>query len=140
VGIVWYFYSWKATLTRYELGAAWLGQPGLLGDYVIGLLFSTNIVAFSALPNIAVLTTRKIAMSIQWIAGATFTVYLFHLPLAQFFVAVFPDRTLGVPLRVWLLPATFLSLLLIAEWSERNKKFWVRLFKRITDSSYLGAP
>ena len=62
---------------------------GALGDWVYGLLFAMNFMAFSFMGELSGVPT-KAERFIRLLAGATFSIYLFHMPVLQFLAAVSP--------------------------------------------------
>ena len=80
-------------------GLAALGRPLLdwreyAVDYCIGLLIGLNFVGFYLSAPCWAAPIAIVRRPVQWLAGATFTLYLLHYPMAQFLVAVSP-WTLG---------------------------------------------
>lgn len=104
----------------------WIGKPDIVQDYVIGILFTLHLLGFRFISMPAEPLLRSVERPIRWVAGATLTLYLFHLPIAQFLAAI----TLW-PARLWatrlLLFAGIPALVfLIAAVTERRKSAWRR--------------
>jgi peptidoglycan/LPS O-acetylase OafA/YrhL len=57
----------------------------------------------------------------------TFSLYLFHLPVAQFLTTVTPWPPASWSARVVSVAGTFLLVVLLAELTERRKDIWRRL-------------
>jgi peptidoglycan/LPS O-acetylase OafA/YrhL len=55
-----------------------------LTDWVLGVLVAANFVAMRALADPLGLLLHMIARPVQWLAGYTFSLYLFHRPLTEF--------------------------------------------------------
>jgi peptidoglycan/LPS O-acetylase OafA/YrhL len=91
--------------------------------YLHGMVFALNIVAVRGLAGSFNWITR-FEKPIDWLAGLTFTLYLFHLPVAQFLASLLqaPPKTLAG--RLAMLAVTFLIVAVIAEFTERRKKAW----------------
>ena len=104
-----------------------------LYHYVIGLLFAINIAAFDAFGGRLRAPLGRIAGAVRWLAGASFTLYLFHLPLLHVLVAWSPWPK-GSPIsRALLMVVVPLCCLAIATVTERRKKLWRALFARLLD-------
>ena len=98
----------------------------LARDYLIAVLFSSHIVGFAAVsPRLAPWLERH-ARGIRWIAGATFSLYLAHLPIMHLLAALSPWPKSSVLTLCLLLVATPALCLLFAEFSERRKEAWRR--------------
>ncbi len=111
---------------------AWvLRDSNILHDSVVALAFGMHLLGCHAVasPGIAPLEgwLASIAPSLRWLAGSTFTIYLFHMPLSRFLAALLPS-----PPGAWsgplLLALGFPILLAIAAVTERRKQPWVRMF------------
>ena len=93
-------------------------------DYLIALLFAAHIVGFSAVSATFAPWLERNAKPIRWFAGATFSIYLAHLPIMHLIAALSPWPR-SSPLTLWLiLGATLLACLVFAELFERRKAFW----------------
>jgi peptidoglycan/LPS O-acetylase OafA/YrhL len=98
-----------------------------LQTYLVSLLFTMHLIGFS---TVATRFTRilKYAKLIRWFAGATFSIYLMHLPILTL-VAAYSPLPPGSPWTVVLMLAiTLPACFLLAEVSERRKEFWRWLF------------
>ncbi|HET9147975.1 MAG TPA: acyltransferase [Acetobacteraceae bacterium] len=98
----------------------------ILDDYVIGTLFAIHLAGFHAISRLAAPVLTGPQAVIRWLAGATFTLYLFHLPVAQFLAAETPWPAGSWANRALLYLGTFLIILAIAEFTERRKDIWRR--------------
>ena len=72
-----------------------------------------------------------LAGPIRWCAGATFTVYLFHLPICQFLTTVVPWPPGAWQTRLVMLCGAMAIMLAIAEVTERRKTEWRGFVLRI---------
>jgi len=59
-------------------------------DYVFGLLVAVNIIGFHSIHEAFEGFLLRFRTPIRWLAGLTFSLYLFHLPLLQFYAAISP--------------------------------------------------
>jgi peptidoglycan/LPS O-acetylase OafA/YrhL len=107
---------------------AWvLRDSNILHDSVIALAFGMHLLGCHSMAAWLEAPLSAIARPLRWLAGSTFTIYLFHMPLSRFLAAVLPT-----PPGPWsgplLLALGFPLLLAIAAVTERRKQPWVRLF------------
>lgn len=92
-----------------------------LSSYLIGLLLAVNFVAARRLSK--ELTNAKVPLerTITYLAGFTFSLYLFHYPLLQFLAAVcdfYAIERLKLPIVIF---GTLCIVWLIGSWAERQK-------------------
>lgn len=104
-------------------------------DYILSLLFSAHLIGFSSLSDNFGNFLSKYKTPIRWIAGSTFSIYLFHMPILHFLAAASPFP-IGAPETMGLLLASTLPIcFLFAEISERRKETWrwlISSFLKIT--------
>lgn len=102
--------------------------------HFIGLLFSLNLISFHVLATrmgwIATLA-QKWKKQIQWMAGATFTLYLAHQPLLLMSLAINPLERGGTAWAYTSLMATICMIFVLAQFTERKKDFWKRGFEAL---------
>jgi peptidoglycan/LPS O-acetylase OafA/YrhL len=100
----------------FDLTSARLGDYAQ--DYLIGLLFTLALAGARSTPM------RLPGRPIRWLAGATFTLYLTHLPMIRATVALSPWPASSWPTRALVLLAIPLIALALAELTERRKPLW----------------
>ena len=77
-------------------------------------------------------TPHRLASALRWTAGATFTLYLTHMPIGRFLAAVSPhDDPAGWPHRALVLGGVLLAALALAEVTERRRAVWRRGVERV---------
>lgn len=103
-----------------------LMRPDILQDYVVGLLFAAHIVGFRGVSTVFAPLLARIAGPVRWLAGATFSIYLFHLPVAQFLASEVPWPPTATSTRVTLFGGTLVLVFALAELTERRKEMWRR--------------
>jgi peptidoglycan/LPS O-acetylase OafA/YrhL len=104
----------------------------IVQDYVISLLFAANLVGFHAISPSFALALERHAVLIRWGAGATFTIYLFHQPVAQFLTTIIPWPPTSWITRLLMFPGVIAVMFGIAELTERRKEWWRRAFTQLT--------
>jgi len=93
-------------------------------DYILSLLFASHLIGFASLSDHFGNFLSKYKVPIRWIAGSTFSIYLFHMPVLHFLAAASPFP-IGAPgTMAILLTATLPICFLFAEVSERRKEAW----------------
>ncbi len=102
-----------------------------LQDYFIGAMFALHLIGFATVSDRFAPFLEKHARAIRWVAGATFSLYLIHMPLLHFMVAVSPWPIESLMNFWWVLIATLVCCFAFAQVTERRKDFWHRLFTRL---------
>ena len=96
-------------------------------DYLIAATFASHLVGFAAVSAAFAPWLERHRRRIRWIAGATFSLYLAHLPIMHLVAASSPwPRSSPLTLAL-LLVLTPLACLAFAELSERRKDLWRQL-------------
>lgn len=114
-----------------ELYAAFALTPARLldyaQDYIVGGLFTLHLIGFRAASAYVSPLLLRYQRPIRWIAGATFALYLFHVPLIDGVVAIAPWPATAWPTRVLVFIGVPLMTLALAEVTERRKLVWRRV-------------
>ncbi len=102
-----------------------------LWNYLLALLFTAHFFGVYCLAKNAEWVGPALEKSIRWLAGATFSIYLFHYPLLTLLYALpgydaaNPAHYLGAGL------VTLALCFVLAEISERRLPAWKALFERL---------
>jgi len=127
---------WFGRLTG--LVPAWVARPELVQDYLVATLFAGHLLGFNAVAGDFTIPPR-VARAIRWVAGATFSLYLFHLPIAQLLSVLSPWPASSVANRILMFGGTLAITFALAEVTERKKEIWraglSRLALRIVPAS-----
>jgi peptidoglycan/LPS O-acetylase OafA/YrhL len=92
-----------------------------LGYYVLALLIAVVFLSLHSLSPYVEKLLSPAARVIRWAAGATFTIYLFHIPVTLLVASAVPGEAED-PVRLVIVFAIILTtLFLIAEFTERKK-------------------
>jgi peptidoglycan/LPS O-acetylase OafA/YrhL len=102
----------------------------LISRYLVGIIFAVHLMGFVWASDAFRSCLRRSETMIRWLAGATFTMYLFHLPVAQFLTTLVPWTPSDWRTRLVILVGTFVIVLFIAEVTERKKECWNRWISR----------
>ena len=106
-----------------DLAPSMLRRPELMQDYVIATCFFGFLIGLNAVATTFTIPHRA-ANLIRWVAGATFSLYLFHLPVTQFLSALSPWPLSSPANRMLLSLGTLLVVFALAELTERKKDIW----------------
>jgi len=136
----WVLYQvWAAhTGTLIGLTPGLLRRPELVQDYVVALLFTANLIGFAAMSPLLAPAIQLIAPLAQKAASLTFALYLMHMPVAQFLLALSPWPLASGYNRALLILGTMLGVGAIARLTERWKTSWRRAFYRCLDCTHAG--
>jgi peptidoglycan/LPS O-acetylase OafA/YrhL len=99
--------------------------------YVAALVFLVNIYAAHGIDGRASRFLIYIRRPVRWAAGMTFTLYLLHIPIAQFLTTILPWGPAAAATRLTILVGTLLVIIIIAALTERRKEVWRRAVTRI---------
>ena len=102
-----------------------------LSSYILGLLVVANFIGFKAISHQVESLLYYFQKPIKYCASFTFTLYLLHYPLLQLFTALSYNNELGYGHPLFVLTATMVSIVLMAEISEKKKHHYVQLFNTI---------
>jgi peptidoglycan/LPS O-acetylase OafA/YrhL len=97
-------------------------------DYLIASMFASHLIGFAAVSSSFAPWLERHARAIRWAAGATFSVYLAHLPIMHLLAASSPWPKSSPWTLIILVAGTPVTCLAFAEISERRKDVWRRLF------------
>ena len=98
----------------------------LAEDYGLALLFAAHLVGLHAVSGDLGPVLRRVERPVRWLAGATFTLYLFHLPVSRFLLACSWNPAWSRECYLAVFAGTLASVFAIAEVTERRKDAWRR--------------
>jgi len=110
-----------------EIAAPWRTMANwgaFSADYGVGLLAALSFLSFNLSAEYWTKLARIIQKPVRWLAGATFTLYLLHVPVAQFLGAISPWPIGTLPEQTLVVAGTFAIVFLVAEYTERRKSAW----------------
>ncbi len=88
---------------------------------MIGALVTANFIGLAAIQHRAASRLRAFERPIRFLAGYTFSLYLFHYPLLHFFAAVVPFDHSKPFVATMILSATLGTVLVFGTFAERVK-------------------
>jgi peptidoglycan/LPS O-acetylase OafA/YrhL len=92
--------------------------------FLVGILVAANILAVHLAGDALGPLARRLGPAIGWMAGATFSIYLFHMPLLTLVAAVSPWPVTSWPTRALVFVGVPAVILALAEVTERRKDPW----------------
>jgi peptidoglycan/LPS O-acetylase OafA/YrhL len=125
-GIAWIAYEVWAHRRGRLIGLApeWIGRPEFVQDYLVGGLFAVHLIGFRFVSPALTGITAPLTAPIRWAAGATFSIYLMHLPVAQFLTTQVPWPPSFWATRLVMILGTLAVVFAIAQFAERRKDSW----------------
>jgi peptidoglycan/LPS O-acetylase OafA/YrhL len=110
-----------------ELNRLWsVGQ-----DYFVAASFAAHLVGFAVVSTTFAPWLELHSRCIRWIAGATFSLYLTHLPIMHLLSAISPWPKSSHWTLILLVAMTPIACLAFAEISERRKDSWRALIVHV---------
>lgn len=100
-------------------------------DYLMGLLVALNFAAFRGLGEHATKAMAWLKGPVVYLAGFTFSLYLYHRPMTQFVGHFFPNREHNVAASVLYLAVIVGICLLLGAITEKRKHVFRKLGYRI---------
>lgn len=101
-------------------------RPEIPQDYLVGIAFAGALIGFRAASAEFDRHVRGSWTALRWMAGATFSLYLFHEPLLRLFATVDPFAPKSWLGRTLVLGGTLICVFVAAEFTERRKGAWRR--------------
>ena len=95
-----------------------------ISDYYLGIVLSLHFIGLRVLLARVKDIPASVEKSIRYLAGATFSIYLFHQPLLWFYSAVFSSVEAGIPRYQIVVPLTLVTIYILAMFTEQKKELW----------------
>lgn len=95
-----------------------------ISDYFLGIVLSLHFVGLRILLADVGELPARLTSTIRYLAGATFSIYLFHQPLLWFYSAVFSSVEEGIPRYLLVVPFTLVTVYVLATFTEKKKDLW----------------
>jgi peptidoglycan/LPS O-acetylase OafA/YrhL len=118
-------------LFAHPSGVVWPEKFSLY-DYAVGLLVAANLLAASAIRSMPLL--ERFGRPLSALAGLTFSLYLYHLPLMTMLRAISPGSPSDTLSRVVVGVGTLLCVAVLGHFTERRKhvvRTWLRRARAI---------
>jgi peptidoglycan/LPS O-acetylase OafA/YrhL len=95
-----------------------------LGDYYLGAMLALHFIGLRILLAKVKQLPKQLESTIRFLAGATFSIYLFHQPLLWFYSAVFASVEEGLPRYLAVVPLTLITCFVLSAFTEKKKNVW----------------
>jgi len=100
-------------------------------DFVIAFSILLNIMAFSYMPKKFRAFFSHFRSLFSYLAGFSFTLYLFHYPMTQLLGFYYPNTERSLLYSILALSGLLLACLIISYVTERQLKGWRQMFRRL---------
>lgn len=100
-------------------------------DYYLGAMLALHFVGLRVLLADVNEFPARLASAIRYLAGATFSIYLFHQPLLWFYSAVFSSVEEGIPRYMVVVPFTLVSAFVLSSFTEKKKDVWKKWLEQL---------
>ena len=126
--------AWEVAIAGRSIAPRGMPHDALLLSYATAAGFAVHLAGMGWLLASVPGGASWVSRSLRWVTGATFTLYLLHMPLGRFLAAVSPWEASSLSHRLVLIGGTVLAALALAQVTERRVAFWrggvERLFAR----------
>ena len=102
-----------------------------LFSYIAGALVTANFIGFSSLSKTIVNKKIPFERTIRFLASYTFTLYLLHQPLLNFFAAALHNDPNSAIDQALLFLLTLIAVVVVGNFTEHKKAWWKELFDRL---------
>jgi hypothetical protein len=100
-------------------------------DYLLALIIAMNFVGYRVIAHQFSWPLSRCEKVIRWLAGNTFSLYVFHQPLLLFFAAVFNGDPNGKLFYLQVIAATLTSVVAIGTFTEQKRHHLRELIRRL---------
>lgn len=114
---------------------AWAGYEALMWrtslprqDWIVGVLFAAHLAGAHLMAPLLGTVLDRVAKPVRWLSGATFSIYLFHMPILQFLTTVTPWQLESWQNRMMMVGGVLAAILALSVVTERRKEWWHKLF------------
>jgi peptidoglycan/LPS O-acetylase OafA/YrhL len=102
-----------------------------ISDYYLGVMLALHFIGLRVLLARVNDLPQRLTATVRYLAGATFSIYLFHQPLLWFYSAVFSGVQEGIPRYLIVVPCTLLSIFVLSTFTEQKKNVWKRWVEQL---------
>jgi peptidoglycan/LPS O-acetylase OafA/YrhL len=102
-----------------------------ISDYYLAPVLALHFVGLRILLAQVEDLPKRLTSMIRYLAGATFSIYLFHQPLLWFYSAVFSSVEEGIPRYLLVVPFTLVSVFVLSSFTEKKKDLWKRWVEQL---------
>jgi len=120
-------------LMRNLVGEKWFRtltfSQHVIGDYPLALIIAANFVGFRGIAHRFGWLLLPAEAPIRWVAGLTFSLYIMHQPLLQFFAALIRGDNSTPVFYFQVLACTFVTIAVVGRFTEQKRhvlKRWIK--------------
>jgi peptidoglycan/LPS O-acetylase OafA/YrhL len=117
-------WTWAEQLLGKELHSQLSFSREFIGDYYLGIMLALHFAGLRILLAQVQHLPRHLETTIRFLAGATFSIYLFHQPLIWFYSAAFSSVEAGLPRYIAVVPLTIVTCFVFSTFTEKKKNVW----------------
>lgn len=141
--LLWHFHElelesnlslWLKTQIGAELHKELTFSRFFLSDYILAPIVLMNFAGFRAIAHRFAKPALLAEKPIRFLAGYTFSLYLFHQPLILFFAALFDGDPDGYLFYTQVMLGVFLTVLVLGHFTEKKKYVFRRLVEQTFDT------
>jgi peptidoglycan/LPS O-acetylase OafA/YrhL len=104
-------------------------SKSFITDYLLGLIIAANFVGFRRIAYHFSTPLAVLERPIRWLAAFTFSLYVFHQPLLQFYAALINGNPDGPLFYFEVMAATIFTIIVVVSYFERQRyplRRWLR--------------
>jgi peptidoglycan/LPS O-acetylase OafA/YrhL len=102
-----------------------------ISDYYLGVMLALHFIGLRVLLGHMNTVPKWLETTVRFLAGATFSIYLFHQPLLWFYSAVFSTVEEGFPRYQIVVPVTLVTIYMLSIFTEQKKEVWKHMIERL---------
>jgi peptidoglycan/LPS O-acetylase OafA/YrhL len=127
--------EYGSQLLRQLIGEKWhhdlIFSKFFIADYPLALIIAANFIGFRVIAHHFSPVLLPFEKIIRWLSGYTFSLYIFHQPLLQFYAAVFNGDPAGKLFYAEVMIATLLSIGVIGSFTEKKRGHLRNVIRRM---------
>lgn len=112
-----------------ELHAEAVFSRYFISDYLLALIVAANFIGFRGIGDYFARPLRLCERPIRWISSFTFSLYILHQPLLQFYSALINGDNLGRMFYLQVMCATIVTVIVIGTLTEQKRGALRRLIR-----------
>lgn len=111
-----------------------------ISHFAVGAVCAVNIAAYDHSGGLAILRTKPVEGAIRFLAARSFSLYLYQAPCLFFFGALTYGMSSSLLRLALVILLSLLTILLLAELTEKRKKAFSAFVERIIPANIYGFP
>jgi peptidoglycan/LPS O-acetylase OafA/YrhL len=113
---------------------------GWISHFAVGLACAVNIATYDRCGGVALFHTPVVERCIRFLAARSFSLYLYQAPCLFFFGAITYSMHAAMLRIILVVTLSLLTILLLAELTERRKRLFIVVIDRLIPASVFGLP